>query len=264
MKKIILLCFTVLAALTGFAQSYDTMEVHFGKNTSILSQTTSEFIDKMISRGVLAPRKKMMLLGYADYLGDKAHNDSLSEARAKTIKDYLVKSGFDPKDITACIGKGKIKRADTSSEGFAADRKVQIVFDHIPVKPAPTVIDVDKLRVNETIKLNNIFFVGGTATILPDSQPELDNLLHVMQASKGLKIKIEGHVCCMGPKEGLDDNNLSGRRAKAVYDFLTSNGISERRLTYEGMGNMNPVVKADSTEEDHIKNRRVEIRVISK
>jgi len=264
MKKIILLCFTVLGAMGGFAQSYDTMEVHFGKNTSVLAQTTSDFLDKMILKGVLAPGKKLMLVGYADYLGSKEHNNPLSEARAKAIKDYLVKSGFDPKDITSCIGKGKINRADTASEGFAADRKVQIIFDHIPVKPTPTVIDVDKLKVNETIKLNNIFFVGGTATILPDSQPELDNLLHVMQSSKRLTIKIEGHICCMGPKEGVDNNNLSGRRAKAVYDFLKSNGISERRLTYEGVGNLNPVVKADSTEEDHIKNRRVEIRVISK
>lgn len=248
----------------GFAQPYDTLEVHFGKNTSVLSKTTSDFIDRMILKGVLAPPKKLMLLGYADYLGNKVHNDPLSEARAKTIKDYLVKSGFNPKDITACIGKGKINRTEVDSDGFAADRKVQIIFDHIPVKPTPTVIDVDKLKVNETLRLNNIFFVGGTSTILPDSQPELDNLLHVMQASKTLIIKIEGHICCMGPKEGLDDNNLSGRRAKAVYDFLISNGISARRLYYEGVGNMNPVVRADSTEEDHIKNRRVEIRVISK
>jgi outer membrane protein OmpA-like peptidoglycan-associated protein len=112
--------------------------------------------------------------------------------------------------------------------------------------------------------LKNIFFVGGQPIILESSLPELNNLLKLLIDNKTLRIQIEGHICCVGPVEGVDDNNLSVFRAKAVYDYLTSKGIDAHRLTFVGLGNRNPVSREENTEEDREKNRRVEIRILNK
>ena len=69
--------------------------------------------------------------------------------------------------------------------------------------------------------------------------------------------------------EGADDlfpdgSTLSERRAHAVAKYLTDHGVAGNRVKGIGLGNRNPVVPADKTEEDHIRNRRVEIRILSK
>ena len=181
------------------------------------------------------------------------------------MQDYLVNAGFDKKDITLCIGKGKIDRTPVGKDGYGRDRKVQIIIDRGSPPPAKTaVLDISKAKVNQTIALKNIFFVGGQPIILESSFPELNNLVKTLIDNKTLKIQIEGHICCAGPVEGVDDNNLSLFRAKAVYDYLVSKGIDARRLSYVGLGNRNPVSREENTEDERELNRRVEMRILSK
>jgi outer membrane protein OmpA-like peptidoglycan-associated protein len=84
------------------------------------------------------------------------------------------------------------------------------------------------------------------------------------------KIELDGHVCCQPEwdlTDALDfdsgDNHLSLNRAKAVYDYLVRNGIDASRLSYKGFGGRFHLVP-ENTEEDALKNRRVEIRIIGK
>ncbi|KAK6024646.1 SNF2 family protein, partial [Ostertagia ostertagi] len=54
--------------------------------------------------------------------------------RARTVKRFLMNYGFPEKNITVCIGKGKVIRGATSTDdGFARDRRVDIVMN----APAP-------------------------------------------------------------------------------------------------------------------------------
>ena len=257
--------FSMLFATNGYCQKSDTFSVHFDLNDPRLNKRAGDFIDNLIFKDVLIHGQKLILLGFADYLGSNGHNDSLSNARAKNVEDYLVNAGFDKKDITLCIGKGKINRTPVGKDGFGRDRKVQIIIDRGSPPPLKSsVLDISKAKVNQTITLKNILFVGGQPIILESSLPELNNLLKLLIDNKTLRIQIEGHICCVGSVEGVDDNNLSVFRAKAIYDFLVSKGIDPHRLTYVGLGNRNPVSREENTEEDREKNRRVEIRILDK
>jgi outer membrane protein OmpA-like peptidoglycan-associated protein len=81
-----------------------------------------------------------------------------------------------------------------------------------------------------------------------------------MKANPKLKIAIEGHICCATS----DDLNLSGMRAKVVYDYLVNNGISGNRLSHQGFGSSRPIIPLpETTEEERIQNRRVEVRILS-
>jgi outer membrane protein OmpA-like peptidoglycan-associated protein len=265
------ICLILLLAGAAHGRGRDTFEVHFAKNEVMPGKSACDYMDKLIFQDMLIPGQKLMVLGYADYVGDTQHNNLLSASRANNVKDYLVKMGLNETDIKLCMGKGEIERTATlQKDGFARDRKVQIIIDKPPVavkpvvaKPAP-LKEMTQLKVNETVALNNLFFQPGAADMLPTSYPELEKLYKFLEQNKTVTIRIEGHVCCLGPIEGRDMDNLSEYRAAAVFDYLVEKGINSRRMRYVGLGNSNPVVKEEVTEDDRKKNRRVEIRIMGK
>lgn len=281
MKNLLLLV-CLLSVYNACAQSKDTFEVYFAFNSPKISKESEDRIDRLIFRDTLIYGDKLIILGYADYVGGNGHNDTLSRQRAGRVRDYLVKYGFDKKDISLCIGKGKIDRKNvTGRDGYAADRKVQIIIDRTPApkpipppppKPAPAppvvVKDIAKVKVNETYTMKNISFEPNEPVLLPQSLPDLEKLLKYLTDNPTVHIRIEGHICCMPPEQGTDTKYsggfLSEFRAVAIFNYLVSNGIAKQRLTTMGLGNRQPLVYPEATEEDRINNRRVEIRIMKK
>lgn len=284
MKKTLLLCFVIAHTLFAFGQNNDTMEVRFATNVTKLSKEASNDIDQLIFKDKLIHGQKLIVLGYADYVGNKEHNEQLSTARAKNVKDYLVASGFKESDIKLCVGKGEIVRAPVSGNGgYANDRKVQIIIDGsqpqpappaapavVEKKPKPVEKEMARLEKNETMALKDILFVGGSDELLPTSYPELEKLATFMLEHNTVKIQVEGHICCMMDPNMTDDmgpdghSPLSERRAKKVYLYLVSKGVYGGRVKVIGLGNTRPLVNPEVTEEDREANRRVEIRILSK
>ncbi|MFS8159679.1 MAG: OmpA family protein, partial [Candidatus Roizmanbacteria bacterium] len=59
-------------------------------------------------------------------------------------------------------------------------------------------------------------------------------------------------------------NALSTARAKAVQEYLISQGIAESRLHYKGYGKHDPLIPYDKYNRDaRLKNQRVEIKILS-
>jgi outer membrane protein OmpA-like peptidoglycan-associated protein len=60
-------------------------------------------------------------------------------------------------------------------------------------------------------------------------------------------------------------DDISLKRAKTVYNFLLSNGISADRITYKGFASSRPIYPLpEKNEEERVANRRVEILIIEK
>ncbi len=117
------------------------------------------------------------------------------------------------------------------------------------------------IEKNEAIRLNNIFFEFGLATLKEESFPELNRLIKLLNDNPDIQIEISGHTDNVGSDE--DNLKLSQDRASAVVDYLSSNGISKNRLTPKGYGESKPISTND-TEEGKQLNRRVEFTVINK
>src|SRR5690606_38020866 len=58
-------------------------------------------------------------------------------------------------------------------------------------------IDITSIEKNETIRIDNIFFLPGSHKIREGSSESLFNLYITMQDNPSLKINIEGHICCL-------------------------------------------------------------------
>ncbi|MDX1407921.1 MAG: OmpA family protein [Saprospiraceae bacterium] len=120
------------------------------------------------------------------------------------------------------------------------------------------------IRRNVTFELHRFYFVGNQAVLLPQSEPELHRLLRFMEMNPTVSISIEGHVNFPNrPRVSRDswEFDLSFRRAKLVYTFLTDHGINPDRLTFDGFGNWHMVYPEARVEAQMAKNRRVEIRI---
>lgn len=115
---------------------------------------------------------------------------------------------------------------------------------------APEVIE----RINVAAK--NIFFVTGSAKLLPKSFPSLNNVIKVLQDNPSYKVDIAGHTDTVGTAE--KNHKLSHDRADAVKAYFVSQGIDESRLATEGYGFDKPIA-SNKTVVGRAKNRRVEM-----
>jgi len=112
---------------------------------------------------------------------------------------------------------------------------------------------------NKKICLHNIHFAHDEATIEPISFSAIDNMVALMNRMPNLILKINGHTDNVGDARYNED--LSLRRARAVYNYMISKGILVSRLSYAGFGLTRPIDSND-TEEGRRQNRRVEFEII--
>lgn len=137
-----------------------------------------------------------------------------------------------------------------------------------PALKAPVIVEtpVDTVPVDTTppakIVMKDyktcVFYFDFDKTSLIDSyEQEFAYIFEFVNANPESKFTINGHTDSRG-----NDNynmNLSNKRAKIVYDRLIQMGIDKKRLTYKGFGETQPDIKDAVTDEEHQKNRRVEI-----
>lgn len=129
------------------------------------------------------------------------------------------------------------------------------------LNPVKLDVPLQGVAIGEKVILRNIFFESGKFELLTDSKAELGKLIGFLKKNTSMQIEIGGHT----DNEGTDAANLilSQNRAKAVYNYLTENGIDAARLSYKGYGETMPLV-SNSTAEGRANNRRTEFKVIGK
>ena len=115
---------------------------------------------------------------------------------------------------------------------------------------------IEKKRV---IILHNLFFATNETTILPESEPAMQNLYELLTENPEIRIRITGHTDNVGSDRA--NQKLSEGRANSVRDNLIKRGISADRIEAEGKGETQPITTND-TEEGRAQNRRVEFVIL--
>jgi outer membrane protein OmpA-like peptidoglycan-associated protein len=104
-----------------------------------------------------------------------------------------------------------------------------------------------------------IYFDTDEHYLRPESVTELDNLLKVLKANPQINLSIDGH--CDSRNSDEYNITLGDNRAKAAYDYLVKNGISDRRLMTVSYGERRPIAPNDSPENMQL-NRRTEFNIV--
>jgi outer membrane protein OmpA-like peptidoglycan-associated protein len=224
----------------------DSLVLYFPFNSDKLTEGELTKIKRVLEKNASSVNT---ILGFSDSIGNYFYNIDLSERRAKNLFAYLSKENERIFSKTEVYGRGEMDF--TGSMG----RKVVIYYNQ-KIKN-----QIRTAKVGENIKIHNLNFEPGLEVLLPGSTPTLNELLEIMNEFPKLVIAIEGHICC----DVHDETNLSGSRAKVVYDSLIRNGIKADRLSYKGFGSTKPIYPLpEQNDMQQVSNRRVEIRIVSK
>lgn len=129
-----------------------------------------------------------------------------------------------------------------------------------PEKPKWEEGELAKIAENQIIIRDPIQFELGTEKILEASLPTLDAVANLMaQNGQIAHLVIEGHASDEGSFEYNYD--LSIRRARSIWQQLIVSGTHPSRLSYRGMGEVEPV-RAGEDEESLALNRRVNFHIV--
>ncbi len=108
------------------------------------------------------------------------------------------------------------------------------------------------------VNLSDVLFDFDQASLKPGAKEKLAKVSGILLAYPTLHLNVEGHTDSVGTDEY--NLKLSQRRADAVRDYLTSNGISAANVQSVGLGKEGPVASND-TATGRQQNRRVEMVV---
>lgn len=114
----------------------------------------------------------------------------------------------------------------------------------------------DALAEKGRVTTQGIYFDTGSDRIRPESTPTLKEIVAMLNDHADLKLTIEGHTDNVG--NAAANQTLSEKRAAAVVQYITEQGIDAGRLTSKGLGATKPADSND-TPEGRQNNRRVEL-----
>lgn len=100
-------------------------------------------------------------------------------------------------------------------------------------------VDFVLSSIGKPIPVDDIFFDFNKATLRPESEIALNEVIKTLNDNPNISIEMGAHT----DYKGADEYNLvlSQKRAEAVVDYLINNGISKERLTAKGYGESMPV-----------------------
>lgn len=152
--------------------------------------------------------------------------------------------------------------------GFSAEVKgFMTVSDNIDLRDIAEYKEIKRdlylvpFEVGQTVRLQNIFFDYGKSDLRPESFPELDRVVKLLNENPNMKIEVSGHTDNMG--NDSFNMNLSEERAQSVKNYFVSKNINEIRVIAKGYGKNKPV-ESNETEDGRQLNRRVEFTILKK
>ncbi|ROM85087.1 flagellar motor protein MotB [Pseudomonas brassicacearum] len=114
-----------------------------------------------------------------------------------------------------------------------------------------------KSQIDKTGKVAlHVNFATDKSDMLPDSQPQIGQVVQLLQQDAAMKLAVNGYTD--GTGDPAHNKTLSGARAEAVASAIAAQGIEAARLVPAGFGDADPVAD-NTTEAGKSQNRRVEL-----
>ena len=105
-------------------------------------------------------------------------------------------------------------------------------------------------NISAPVLIENIFYDFNKATLRPESQKALDELVQLLNENPNVTIELSAHTDSRG--SDAYNEQLSQRRAESVVAYLIAHGIAADRLTPKGYGETAPKrIKKRVAEKDY-------------
>jgi len=117
--------------------------------------------------------------------------------------------------------------------------------------------DLTEFDVKKQFAVN---FPTGKSDIPQEAQKQLTDLAKEAQGMKGYLVDVQGFASTSGSADR--NQQLSQERAENIVDFLHQQGIPLRNIVNPAAMGISKPVAGNETEEDRLKNQRVEVKVL--
>lgn len=173
-------------------------------------------------------------------------------------------NGRSPGDATPVPSATTDQPTPSASATFGSSVTTETadVQSDLEVRVAETISEFEGRQVEEGTLLTvpaEVLFDVDEASLRPAAVATLDRLVEVVQFHADFPLEVTGHTDSDGSDEYNQD--LSERRAAAVAEYLTEQGVDAGRIRIEGRGEAEPVAPND-TEDGKQQNRRVELLLV--
>jgi outer membrane protein OmpA-like peptidoglycan-associated protein/uncharacterized protein YidB (DUF937 family) len=151
-------------------------------------------------------------------------------------------------------------RRVAQSKVFNAAEQVRLAIQSADTALASLKPGFSPQDLTDALNLGIINFASGSAELPADGRDFLNRAATAIKmAPQGTTIEIDGHTDNTG--DAVSNLQLSQRRAEAVRDYLTNQGVDPSVLTTKGYGESKPVATND-TAEGRFRNRRIEFVLV--
>ncbi len=106
--------------------------VLFASNEWTLLPAAQDRLNRVADALLVNKERHLTIEGFTDSQGSSEHNMVLSQKRADVVRSYLISRGYPDNLIQASgIGEERPVANNTSAEGRANNRRVEIIVDHM-------------------------------------------------------------------------------------------------------------------------------------
>lgn len=204
-------------------------------------------------------------LAYRHDFDDKSWNAPNEDGFGDLLASIGVVIPLGPKAVAPAPAPAPAPAAPSCADLDDDGDGVNNCNDKCPTSQPGQTIGPDGCPVPISIDLKGVNFDYDKSTLRPDAVSILGEAAEILKRYPDLRVEVAGHT----DSKGTDAYNqkLSERRATAVYDYLTGQGVAASRLTGPiGYGESRPIApntNADGSDnpEGRAKNRRTELNV---
>ena len=204
-------------------------------------------------------------LAYRADFDDQSYNSPNEDMFGDLLASVGVVIPLGPKAVAPAPAPAPAPVAPSCADLDDDGDGVNNCDDKCPNSQPGQTIGPDGCPVPISIDLKGVNFDYDKSTLRPDAVSILGEAAEILKRYPDLRVEVAGHT----DSKGTDAYNqkLSERRATAVYDYLTSQGVAASRLTGPiGYGESRPIApntNADGSDnpEGRAKNRRTELNV---
>jgi outer membrane protein OmpA-like peptidoglycan-associated protein/5-hydroxyisourate hydrolase-like protein (transthyretin family) len=198
-------------------------------------------------------------------------SDNKTKKGIQKVKVTLTDTETGVKTVTYSDGGGKFDMKLSPKKKYILELEKDGYYPKSVEIPTggklPEKIDLNKMydlgMDYAGFKVKPIYYDYAKADIRNDSKEQLNMLVDVLKKNPKAIVTIRAYADCRGTD--ITNNKLTTRRAQAVKDYLTANGIpaSQIKTIAKGKGNyVNNCYEPDScTEDEHALNRRSEFEI---
>ncbi len=227
-------------------------------------------VDLTLERNELTPGKLegktfLFRLKATDNIGIKTWSLTITDFVGKVVKHWEGNNtvprtlSWDAKDENTL---GYVFPGFYTCSLIARDKNSNIGKDRerLKVNPKSTHIKLKEGKRGLVVGLTSkVLFDFDKWDLKKSAYDTLDEVIELLNAYPENKISVEGHTDKVGPR--AYNQELSEKRAQAVYNYLVQKGIDKNRLGIKGWGELKPIA-TNTTVTGRSLNRRVEIIIL--